>query len=292
MSVAGASKCVTGAPETASCADSWYTGDSVCSPEGAVCVDGVTETCVSELTLDGPNETDADESALEIVPPSVGETICGGERPLPVFVVGSGGVPSVPAGVVWVSPFDVVVALPPTRTVIVPVPEPAVAAVLPVPVAGSVVPLVTVVSLPPCVVVGGVEPVDVSCGSVTDCDVSVVEPVVVPPVFDVSVVVAAGGSGVVGVMLFTFGSGAAFVSAGGTVVVLVPLPVLVSLVVFVFVLEVWLLLEDDCVLVELELELDDVELGCGSVRLCCSWASAAATWASTSDDAGTCCVVC
>src|SRR5580765_7200046 len=121
----------------ASCAASWYTGDSACRPEGAGVVDGVTDTCVSELTLDGANETLALESALEMVPPLVGETTCGGERPLPVLVVGSGGVPSVPVGVVEGSPPFAVVAVPPTRTVIVPVPEPAPVVVVPVPFAGS-----------------------------------------------------------------------------------------------------------------------------------------------------------
>jgi len=141
------------------------------------------------------------------------------------------------------SPLAGVVALPPTRTVIVPVPEPALAAVLPVPFAGSVVPLVAVVSVPPCVVAGGVVPVDVSCGSVTDCDVTVVDRVVVPPVLERPVVVLAGGSGVVGVMLFTFGSGAAFVSPGGPVVVLIsalvprPVVVFVPLLVVVFELD-------------------------------------------------------
>jgi len=90
----------TGVPLVTSCALRSYTGERVWSPLGAAVADGVTVTSVSEVTLDGANETLALESALEMVPPVVGETTCGGERPLPVLVVGSGGVPSVPVGVV------------------------------------------------------------------------------------------------------------------------------------------------------------------------------------------------
>jgi hypothetical protein len=243
---------------------------------------------VSDVTLDGANETLALESALEMMPPFVGETTCGGERPLPVLVVGSGGVPSVPVGVVDGSPPLGVVALPPTRTVIVPVPEPAPVAVVPVPFAGSPEPEVAVVSLLPVpVVVGGVEPVVVSCGKVTVCEgsVDVVVPPVVPPVPDVSVVV--GGFGLVGVMLFRFGSGFAFVSVGGTVVVLLePVPVPVPG-------EVPVVLPDDvCVVPVPEVDPVPVELPCGRVMPCCSWASAAATAAALGSDTGTCSVVC
>jgi hypothetical protein len=254
-------------------------------------VDDVTDTCVSELTLDGPNDTVAEESVLEMVPPAVGETTVGGERPLPVFVVGSGGVPSVPEGVVELSPVVGVVALPPTSTVMVPVPEPELAVAVPAVLAGSPVPEVAVVpSEPPVVVVDGVVVVDVSCGSVLDCDVSVVvvvEPPVVVPVPDVSPVVA-GGSGFVGVMLFRFGSGFAFVSVGGTVVVFEPVPVVVSVLPVVLVVVVF---EPDAGVCVFEPD-EDVVLFCGRVRPCCSWASAAATCGSTSDVEGTCCCVC
>src|SRR6059058_5349069 len=99
VSVGGDANVETGAPLVTSCALRSYTGDSVWKPDGAVVVDVVTDTCVSDVTLDGPKDTVAEESALEIVPPSVGETTCGGERPLPVLAFGSGGVPSVPLGV-------------------------------------------------------------------------------------------------------------------------------------------------------------------------------------------------
>ena len=263
-------------------------------------VDCVTDTCVSELTLDGANETLALESALEIVPPLVGETTCGGERPLPVLVVGSGGVPSVPVGVVDVSPLLAVVVLPPTRTVIVPVPEPAAVAVVPVPLVGSPGPDVAVVpSVPVPVVVVGVEPVVVSCGSVTVCDesVDVVVPPVAPPVPDVSVVV--GGFGLVGVMLFRFGSGFAFVSVGGTVVVLEPVPVPVPVPVVlppvvvppVVVPPVFEPPDEVCVVPVPDVDPVPVELLCGSVMPCCNCASAAAMAAALGSDTGTCSVV-
>jgi hypothetical protein len=59
-----------------------------------VVVEGVTETCVSEETLPEPKVTVAFESALEMLPPVVGDTMVGGgERPLAVFAFGSGVVP-------------------------------------------------------------------------------------------------------------------------------------------------------------------------------------------------------
>jgi hypothetical protein len=228
-------------------------------------VDGVTETWVSELTLDGANDTLALESGLEMVPPSVGETIdCGGDRPLAVFAVGSGGVESVPCGVLEVSWLADVVVVPPTRTVTVPVPEPAAVVAVPLPFAGSPVPVLAVVPSPLVVVGGGVELVVVSCGSATDWEVSVVAvelPVAPPPVLDVSVVPVAGGSGVVGVMLLTFWSGAAFVSAGGTLVVELPASVLVG------ELDVGVS-AGDCVVCGLV--LDEVSVCCGGVSPCCN----------------------
>src|SRR3954447_24802069 len=114
--------------------------------EGAGVADCVTLTSVSEATLDGPKLTLAVESALETVPPSLGDTIdAGGERPLEVLAFGSGALPDVPDGVV-VPPSDAgVVSALPTTTVVDPVPLPVVAAV-PVPFAGSPVPAVAVVS--------------------------------------------------------------------------------------------------------------------------------------------------
>src|SRR6185312_15948983 len=133
---------------------------------------------------------------------------------------------------------------------------------------GSPEPAVAVVPLLPVpVVVGGVEPVVVSCGNVTVCEgsVEVDVPPVDPPVPDVPVV--AGGSGVVGVMLFRFGSGFAFVSVGGTVVVLlepVPVPAPVPVV----------SPDEVCVVPVPEVDPVPVESFCGRVIPCCSCASA------------------
>jgi hypothetical protein len=87
-------------------------------------VDVVIETAVAELTLAGANATEAVESELETVPPLVGEisVVGGGDRPLAVFAVGSGGAFGAFAGVVpltdgGVTPVDV-----PTMTLTVPVP--------------------------------------------------------------------------------------------------------------------------------------------------------------------------
>ena len=92
VSVGGAVNCSTGAPVAASFAVSSYTGDKVWRLVGAGVVDGVTETFVSDATLDGAKLTVAVESGLEIVPPFVGETVVGGgERPLALFAFGSGG---------------------------------------------------------------------------------------------------------------------------------------------------------------------------------------------------------
>jgi hypothetical protein len=68
---------------------------------GAGVVNAVTDTCVSEVTLAGSNETVALESGLETVPPVPGVTTAGGgERPLEVFAFGSGALESIPVGVV------------------------------------------------------------------------------------------------------------------------------------------------------------------------------------------------
>src|ERR1044072_4133545 len=92
-------------------------------PVGAGPVDVVTVTFVSEPTLLPPKTMVAREPELEMVPPVVGEmTVGGGESPLPVFVVGSGGVPSVPFGGVVLLPPVGSVVVPPTTTLIVPVP--------------------------------------------------------------------------------------------------------------------------------------------------------------------------
>src|SRR3954447_22366348 len=132
-------------------------------PVGAAPDEAVTVTFVSEETLFPPKTTVAPESALEMLPPVVGEMTAGGERPLAVFDVGSGGVPVVPVGVV-VPPGVVPVVVPPTTTLIVPVPlvplESVVAAPALVSVGGVVV---AVVVSPPVVVVVGGGVTDVPC---------------------------------------------------------------------------------------------------------------------------------
>jgi hypothetical protein len=156
---------------------------------GATLADGVTVTCVSEATLAGANVTDAFESELEIVPPVVGETTAGGDRPLAVLAFGSGAAGSVPLGVVESALVGVDAAGAPTRTVIVPGPELAGAE------AGGVaafVPELPVVAVLPVVlesVVAGVAGVVVS-EEVTVVDVEVPVPAPV-------LLVAAFGSGVV-----------------------------------------------------------------------------------------------
>lgn len=196
---------------------------------GAGAVDALTETCVSELTLDGANATVAFESALETVPPVVGETIAGGERPLAVLAVGSGGVVVLPvAGVVVGLDDEVWVVWAPTSTVVVPVP-------VPVPVAGGVVVVAgagvvvdaAALELPVVVLVSGtVVPVPLA-GTVTFCDPAVDEPEV--PEFDVPLVFVVDGTvrfGSVGASWLLETGGAAEVSvvvAGAVDVVFVEL---------------------------------------------------------------------
>jgi hypothetical protein len=223
-------------------------------------VDGVTDTCVSAPTLDGPKDTDAVESALEIVPPVVGETVCGGERPLPVFAVGSGGDDDVPVGVVelcW--PVGVVVCAP-TSTVIVPVPAPAPVAGGVAVVAGSgVVVDATAFELPVVVVVPGAVVAVPYAGTVTVCDPVVDEPEVpeleVPFVFVVDGTVRFGSVGA-SWLLETGGAAEVSVVVAGAVDV-----VFVEVVLVVEVLE---LLVDAVVSVE----VDDVAVFTGAF----SWA--------------------
>lgn len=75
------------------------------------------------MTLDGPNVTVAFESGLEMVPPAVGETMVGGERPLAVFAVGSGIVVVPAGGVVVPEPVADWPLVDPTTTETVPLPE-------------------------------------------------------------------------------------------------------------------------------------------------------------------------
>src|SRR3954454_3174374 len=180
-------------------------------PVGAAPDEAVTGTFVSEETLFPPKTTVAPESALEMLPPVVGEmTAGGGERPLAVFDVGSGGVAVVPVGVVG-APAVVPVVGPPTTTLIVPLP---------------LVPLESVVAAPALVSLGGVvvavvvsPPVVVVGGGVTGapCVESVTGGTVVPVVLPVPVPVAvfvlpppAVGSGWV--------TGGTVVSVGGSTI--------------------------------------------------------------------------
>src|SRR3954454_738555 len=191
-------------------------------PVGAAPDEAVTGTFVSEETLFPPKTTVAPHSALERLPPVVGEmTAGGGESPLAVFDVGSDGVPAVPVGVV-VPPAVVPVVVPPTTTLIVPLP---------------LVPLDSVVAAPALVSLGGVvvavvvsPPVVVVGGGVTDapCVESVTGGTVVPVVLPVPVPVLpppAVGSGwvtggtVVSVGGSTIGCAGSFAGLGGGVVV-------------------------------------------------------------------------
>jgi hypothetical protein len=95
---------------------------------GAAVVEAVTDTCVSDVTLDGANATVALESELEIVPPVAGViTAGGGDRPLAVFAFGSGALGSALVGLAVLSCEGADVVAAPTSTVTVPVPEPAAA---------------------------------------------------------------------------------------------------------------------------------------------------------------------
>jgi hypothetical protein len=149
-------------------------------------------TAVSEVTLDGANVTVAFESGLVIVPPVVGEiTVGGGERPLAVFAVGSGGVAFVPVGVVVAScGADWVVELP-TTTVTVPVPDPDVAAGVDALAVGSGVVVAALASWVVGVVAGVVA--DESVGVVVIGAAALVLGSEVVALADASVVVAGGG---------------------------------------------------------------------------------------------------
>jgi hypothetical protein len=123
---------------------------------------------VSAVTLDGAKLTVAVESALETVPPSVGDTIAGGgERPLAVFTVGSGEVTGVLSGGAGVPAVAGAVAVPATTTVTVPVPLLALGGALVTVVTGSVGAGAAVVSEEATVATGGAVASTVGAGSAT-----------------------------------------------------------------------------------------------------------------------------
>jgi hypothetical protein len=159
-------------------------------------------TAVALTTLDGPNVTLADESALETVPPSLGEiTVGGGESPLAVFAFGSGWVVVASVAGEPVDSDDVVpVVGVPAMTVMVPVPvvAPAGGVVAFAPVSGGIVGF-AVSDEVDVWVVSGVEPVVSLEGTVTGGVVWASDPVVVVlvelPVVSVVVVGRVGSTG-------------------------------------------------------------------------------------------------